>query len=375
VDSPGWGFVNHSSYVDMIDNVAFDVFGAAYATEVGDEVGSFRNNIAIGSVGSGESINSRIQLQDFGHQGDGFWFQGGGVHVTDNISAGNGGHAFVFYTRGLIEGGVRKSFHTANLPFPEIANGAEMIEVEQVPIVEFARNAGYASNVGLATRYQLRDAVHPRQESLLEDSTFWNNATGIDLSYAQRMVLRDVTVAHTPGTWPQVGIANNAVTKNIVFDNVTVTGYSWGIDVPRAGSTQINGGYFANRYDIVVQTGLGSDRNVLITGPIQLGALGAQNQARVYMRPEFKPIEDWQTFIFSLDVVTLDFGPYDNRRVYYTLQEADAVPVTEMIQYMPIEYVGLTNQELWDRYGVALGGEIAPAGAQAVATIIGLIAP
>ena len=54
VDSPGWGFVNHSSYVDMTNNVAYDVHGAAFATEVGDEIGSFVDNIAIGSDGSGE---------------------------------------------------------------------------------------------------------------------------------------------------------------------------------------------------------------------------------------------------------------------------------------------------------------------------------
>jgi hypothetical protein len=36
VDSPGWGFVNHSSDVNMIGNIAFDVHGAAFTTEVGD---------------------------------------------------------------------------------------------------------------------------------------------------------------------------------------------------------------------------------------------------------------------------------------------------------------------------------------------------
>ena len=60
VDSPGWGYVNHSSYVDMSNNVAFDVHGAAFVTEVGDEIGSFTDNIAIGSTGSGES--DRITL-------------------------------------------------------------------------------------------------------------------------------------------------------------------------------------------------------------------------------------------------------------------------------------------------------------------------
>ena len=52
--NPGWGFVNHSSYVDFIDNVAYDVYGAAYSTEAGDEIGSFENNIAVRIHGTGE---------------------------------------------------------------------------------------------------------------------------------------------------------------------------------------------------------------------------------------------------------------------------------------------------------------------------------
>ncbi|MEM7454324.1 MAG: G8 domain-containing protein, partial [Planctomycetota bacterium] len=48
--SPGWGFVNHSSHVNFNSNVAYGVWGSAYYTEAGDEIGSFDNNIAIRSV-------------------------------------------------------------------------------------------------------------------------------------------------------------------------------------------------------------------------------------------------------------------------------------------------------------------------------------
>src|SRR5262249_14835894 len=77
--SPGWGYVNHSSDVDMSDNVAFNVVGASFVTEAGDEVGSFNHNLAMHGQGSGQGIDSRQQFQDFGHQGDGFWLQGGNV--------------------------------------------------------------------------------------------------------------------------------------------------------------------------------------------------------------------------------------------------------------------------------------------------------
>ena len=99
VDSPGWGIVNHSSYVLAEGNTVFDVIGAAYVTEVGNEIGAFRNNIAVRSSGSGDGIESREDRQDFGHQGDGFWFQGAGIEVEGNVAAGQKHSGYVYFTR------------------------------------------------------------------------------------------------------------------------------------------------------------------------------------------------------------------------------------------------------------------------------------
>jgi hypothetical protein len=78
---------------------------------------------------------------------------------------------------------------------------------------------------------------------------------------------------------------------------------------------------------------------------------------------------------FGNDVVMLNFGPFANKRLYYPQQAAGAVPFPSPIDGLPSQYVGLTNQQLWDLYGVALGGTVAPAGAYTVSQIIGLIAP
>ena len=65
VDSPGWGFVNHSSDVDMTNNVAFNVNGAAFVSEVGDEIGGFYGNLAIGTTGTNETLNARFPDSGF----------------------------------------------------------------------------------------------------------------------------------------------------------------------------------------------------------------------------------------------------------------------------------------------------------------------
>src|SRR6185295_424400 len=120
VDSPGWGIVNHSSNVDVTGNVVFNALGSAYVTEAGDEIGSFDGNIAIHSQGSGAGIESRQRFQDFGHQGNGFWLQGGGVSVTNNVVAGQRAQAYVFFPRGLDQ----KGLGVTQFPVSNLANPA-----------------------------------------------------------------------------------------------------------------------------------------------------------------------------------------------------------------------------------------------------------
>jgi hypothetical protein len=368
VDSPGWGFVNHSSYVDMTGNVAFDVHGAAFATEVGDEIGSFVGNIAIGSRGSGEQVESRLNLQDFGHQGDGFWLQGPGVTVTGNVAAGNEGNAFMMFARGLVEGGVRKKFLSANLPDPSIAGGASEIDIEFVPMFEFNNNVGYASAMGLAIWYHLRGATHS-VKGVFEDSLFWNNDFGVDLSYTQQTILRDLTIVRVPNyTDGGLGIKINIVTKNINYDNLRVTGYYRGIALPRQGYGIVNGGFYQNYEDFLIETGYTPDRYVLFTGALQMSSL--------VMSRRFEPINGSTSHIFNSDVVMFNFGSYVNRRVYYPQQAATSIPFSIPGEAgVPAAYIGLTAQQLWNQYGLAVGGTLAPANAISIPGLLGLLGP
>lgn len=365
VDAPGWGYVNHSSYVDMLDNVAFDVNGASFSTEVGDEIGSFRGNIAIGTTGSGQAVEARRQIQDFGHGGEGFWFQGAGIRVSENISAGNAGSAYLFFNRSLTEGGIKKEFLTVNLPDPSIAGGAETIDIGKISVFEFQNNVGYASAQGLATWYHLEEAA-PGQTGIFQNSTFWNNTVGVDLGYTQHTVLRNLTVIHAlQATQPMNGLHRNAVTNDITYDNLTVSGYRVGILMPTRGTSVVNGGQYNNANDIYIRTS--GNRSILITG--------FSKTPEITMAVESNLTGSDIAYYFGQDIVTLDFGPFDNKRLYYPQQGASAVPFPLAIDGLPAEYVGLTNQQLWDLYGVALGGAVAPVGSYTVPEIIGLIAP
>lgn len=379
VDDPGWGYVNHSSYVNFTNNVAYDITGAGYTTEVGDEIGEFRNNIAISIRGSGEAPDSRESLQDFGHGGDGFWFQGAAVSVTDNVVANAEGSAFIYYTRGLRTNGVAAPFPTASLDNPALAGGADTIKVDHVPIKEFARNIGYASATGLTVRYHLRDATHDEQ-SVVRDSSFWENAVGVDIPYTHQTILQNLRVDYDGPEVHEVGVKSNSVTKDITYRNLFVTGYFRGIEVAKSGYSHVEGGYFRAARAIVIRPATADGRTVSITGnPFfareSVSRIGALVQQEVSLRHETIPIRSSVDHIFFDNYILLDYNQFSNQRAYFSRQLPDAVPFPEPASHIPNAYVGLTTQQLLDTYGFAVGGTLAPANVIQLDEIGGVVDP
>jgi hypothetical protein len=382
VDSPGWGIVNHSSNVDVIDNVVFDVVGAAFVTEVGNEIGSFRNNLAIRSRGSGAGIESRQDRQDFGHQGDGFWFQGAGIEVEGNIAVGQRHAGFVYFTRGLVEKGLGTArFDAHNLVDPTIAGGAELVEIGIVPIRLFLNNTTYASGTGFESWFHQLNSKHTSR-SVVENLTVWNtrSGTGMFTPYTNQMTIKNSTILGNVNRPGGTGIGRNDVTRNMVYDNLRIEGWRTGIAVPVNGTNTIQNGTFNNVRAIEITTANSRSRVVNINGDIKFGtlsplALKGETQYDIFLRSNFNPMERDITRLFNPDVIRLGTVNYNGKQLYYLEQAADFVPfkVGEAAEYVPAEFLGKTNQQLWDQYGLAIGGIVAPANATTDPRIRGLI--
>ncbi len=378
VDSLGWGYVNHSSNVQLIDNFAFDVDGAAFVTEAGDEIGLMQGNLAIRGIGSGEGVASRVNLQDFGHQGDGFWFQGSGVRVVDNVASGQAGHGFIFFTTALVQDGLGTTvFPAENLPDPSIANGNPTVQVGVVPIAEFTGNVAYASQLGAATRFHQLASEHSTP-SVIEDLTLWNNTDGLSLTYTNQTIVRNVTVIGDTDNPRNVGVLANHVTRNITYQGLHVEGYTIGVQLPRAGTNVVSGGYFNNVENLLVQTATAAGRSIVVTAGVTFGtltpeALNGRQQTMVTMLANFDPLNSSISHVFATDTVVLDFGEFVAQQVYFLEQADDFVPFPATGPSIPSEYVGLTNAQLLAQFGIAVGGELAPAIATQVEGIIGLI--
>src|SRR6185437_4912495 len=127
----------------------------------------------------------RRRLQDFGHEGDGFWFQGAGITVENNIAAGQASAGFIYFTTGLEQTGLGKMrFATRNLPDASWANGQPTVSVSQVPVRSFKRNVVFASHTGIIPRFHLGGLAkdggpHYPGQSVFEDSVVWNTRVGV----------------------------------------------------------------------------------------------------------------------------------------------------------------------------------------------------
>ncbi len=397
VDSPGWGYVNHSSRVDFEDNVAFNVFGSGFVTEAGDEVGSFRRNLAIRSKGSGEDEDQRRKTQDFGHEGDGFWFQGGGVIVEDNIATGQRSSGFIFFTLGLIEKGLgQRRFAVANLWRPELAqkidhidhkdpdhiNDPDSVPVIAVPVQSFTRNTAYACGVGFTSRF-----LQPQgMRSAFEDGLVWNSNMGVHVRYTSNFDVRRCRLIADPKAKGNYAAVRGTLEgeQDIHYENLRVEGWETGIAVPEAGHHVVDGGYYNNIRSIVVPTPMQRGRRVEIVGGIQFGnfdpkRLGNHPQYDIELESRFAPLLDTgggyrdPNVLFASDITMLALNSGPARQLYYPEQASDRVAFSrqqppgefkkmgQAVGGVPELLLDKTNRELWDAYGLAIGGALAPA--------------
>lgn len=395
--SPGWGFVNHSSFVEIEDNITYGVVGSAFVTEAGDEIGTFRRNLAIRCTGSGDDVSARTKLQDFGHEGDGFWFQGAGVTVEDNIACGCASSGFIYFTSGLEQAGLGKMrFATANLKDPSWAGDKTTVEVGQVPVRSFKRNICFASHTGILPRHHLsglKDGGPACPErSIFEDSVVWNSRIGVHVRYSANVTLRNLRLvadaqAKDRGDVGVIGQIEEI--RDIHCENLDVRGWHRGVDVRESGSWVIDGGTYDNDVDILIPTTIERGRNVRITGDIRFAAAPkAPEHYDIYLGAEFgsmllgKNRYRNPNHLFVPDVIE-----YQGRQLYYLEQAADHVPLRKDLTpaeqkrlgtaegSVPEELIGKTNKELWDRYGLAIAGTIAPADAATAPRIHALIGP
>ena len=279
-DDIGWGFVNHSSHVDFTNNVTHNIVGAAYFTEAGDEIGSFTGNLAMRTVnpnfpleGGPESDlvdpDSREGRQDYGFQGDGFWFHSPNVQVEGNVVSGASGHAYIWWPEGLLEktadGSTSKVLHdTANVPNGNLIgpDGTKM-EIHDVPIGSFDGNQAYSATKGVQIFYLHTDffgnglnfednipitpqAYDDQLRSTLSNTTIWNvDETAFAAPYVNRITVDGLRVVNNGETdTTGVDLAHFRNDQGIELKNATIEGFGTGLKLTTTGAVLVEGTTF-----------------------------------------------------------------------------------------------------------------------------------
>ncbi|MEL6207442.1 MAG: G8 domain-containing protein, partial [Pseudomonadota bacterium] len=434
-DGPGWGFVNHSSNVNFTNNVTHNVVGAAYYTEAGDEIGSFIGNIAMRTVNpdfpleTGETVETSITdngiprrdsflgeegvgdptdpggrelRQDYGFQGDGFWFHGPNVQVENNVVTGASGHAYIWWAEGLIErfpdGSVRQMTHdAATVPGGDlIGPDGTQVQIYDTPISSFDGNQGYSATNGLRFFYFQTDFFGPgvyeeagvtppppaydaQLRSTIAKTTIWNvERTGLDASYANNITLKDSTFIGT-GDPSTVGIDldHPFTERGWQISNVTVEDFGTGIQAPRQGGLLIDGATLANLTDVEIRETQGGARDLtfrdVVLAPLD-NALAGQEAGRTNydltvttgVEAEVRRTEWDPLWFLQPDRIVVESTDGARQALFFPEQRPDFVPVPAtdpLAAVLPTEIVGLTNQQLMDQYGLSFAGGLLPSGA------------
>lgn len=395
VGSPKHGLVNHGGHVLAEGNVGFGIDGSHFFAENGTEIGRFAGNLAVRSRGSRDAVTSREGIHDFGHQGHGFWSQSGGVEIVDNWAFGHADAAFAIFTRTIEEGGRWVRLPGALAGEPAVSAGREWVDPGEVPF-HFAGNVAAASKSGLEVWYSKVYARHD-VASRVESSVFFAlREHGLFLPYTKGLVLRSVRVLGDVSSPVGIGIRVNDMTESIQVEDARIEGFHVGVEVPPRGHNRIARSLLNDTIDVWVGSANRPGRRVELVdnqhGRLDpdalsrsrhasagsrlerllrtVGLLPQARQYRIWMARPAPPSNGDVSVLFAADPV-IETRAGRTRQVYSLAQQADAVLEGTGHPGFECRTVG----EILAAQGLAVGGTLAPAGAQREPDVHGLVGP
>ncbi len=418
-NSPGWGFVNHDSNALMRDNTSYNVKGAGFVTEVGSERGAFIGNLAVRSRGKNfyqpMGASDKGEGAGFGSAGHGFWLQSSSVALIDNVASGHAQEGIFIHSRSVTEFGRELPTYTSlvdtpvSTPLEFSANATEPairddeVRIDQAALSEMSGNKVFASGAGLGFRWrrQTPAVAEGTAGDIFENFQIWNvEWAGIHLGYVSGLTLSDGLIlgnvdnpislsnrelddrASEPSefhTSVGKGIVANRNSKDLIFQNLEVAGFTVGIQALTQAHTRIDTVLLQNIEDLVIVTPQATDqsndmRRIDATNvfhvPLSETALNGatQHNVRLLKQLDRSPVaggrsasQQWSSFIANDEIY------YNGHRLYFQDQAGDAVPFPSgdvpdfMNDGQYSQYVDQTNQQLLDNFGLALGNAVAPA--------------
>ncbi len=404
-----WGITIHASHYGLIqDNVVYNVAGSGIVTENGSEThnrieGNFI--VRVSGIGS-DRADEDNGLYGVAHEGGGIWLHGPDNYVDNNVVADVRMYG---YTIALVFGNP----HTEESPIPtapgQLPSQYQTVNMNYTPLREFAGNEVYASMDGL-TVWNLgvtfgNDTTYDNgAPNVISDLHIWHVAyKGIYFYPNNRVVLDGLVIREdvsdlAAGYYGTIGIYNSDYySRGLVIRNADLQGLNIGVQFPLS----VNGGkdlilensYLRNYRNVQVETmysqNVDDDTYIQPRRIIIQDVLFATPNVTIHsddpppldIDMDYHPDHMSANVIQSDEVFVYNYNrvPGDNFRVYYEEQAAGFIlPATEYnssghmnLRGAPVP--GLTNQQTWDQYGIALAGAVAPSDTTTMPKIRGLI--
>lgn len=231
--SPGWGYVHHDSNAIFSNNAAYDVFGAAFVAETGNETGRWDHNISIKSLGVDNMTKEGgdVSSFDLGRTGTGYWFQGRLVEAVDNVAAGvPSGAGFTYFHRGPNSSMIDVDPNSSAIG--DAFKYASGVTPNTPSISIFLNNETIASQTGLEIIKE-----NPRQDhdlrSVIDNFLAWEVIKGVDLAYTGHYTIRDLDAVATDN--PAIkskytaGIELGTNVLDVVVNGASIEGFYTGV--------------------------------------------------------------------------------------------------------------------------------------------------
>jgi Ca2+-binding RTX toxin-like protein len=391
-----WGTVIHGTSFGLIEqNIGYDIQGAAFVTEDGSEIGNrFIENFAMKVIGTGKDgksgLNTNPDLNDYGRGGVGFWSRRAGDIWIGNVAANT------LYAGQMING-----YYTFDVTIPAYRGAMPMMEGQGLdplttPAGMLCGNEYYGRiQTGLWIAYPtgVYDSIRVEESGLLVGNTnIWNTTlNAVEIWHTNGITFDNLTLLgdvdnlkqgkHNPNRGSFGFNFEQYENDNIIVRNSRIEGFYAGV----MGTWSDQGGeiggaptiyqdsYFNNYIDIGIPSsaqveeqsnpnrGKGTEIRNVVFGDLDIATLPGDPPSNIAMIVR----SGNQVDMMALDVVKVyDYNGVkgDNFQVFYYEQHPDYIPPETGTSWHMTgsPEAGLTNQQLWNKYGVAVGGALAP---------------
>ena len=261
------------------------------------------------------------------------------------------------------------------------------MDVSNVPIGLFTGNITYGSKQGLGLWYH-RGTVPPSTgTSIFSNYTAWSiQSYGVSFLYTHHVTLQNsllignLTTPDNSVYGVRMGIEDM---DDVNFTNDTMEGFAIGIRFATVGSQTVTGGFYNNIHNLEVRMAdEAKPLTITIAGNVQFGTLtasqlGGRTQYNTFMNSDATLItrEDLFPLYFEAQTTNLNTVTYNGKQLYFNEQAANYIPFQKgtASPWVPAKLIGLTNQQLWQQYGIAFAGAVAPSGATSSPRLYGLL--